>query len=71
MVALRMYIEDLVVFLHAWLKLPSLQIQSNVKEIDNLLVDSNKVKSEAIFSEDFVKFFPCVLSLSGSKRGCH
>ena len=54
MVALRMYIEDLVVFLHVWLKKPSFQVKSDVQEVDNLLVDCNKVKGEAIVPKDSV-----------------
>ena len=47
-----MYIEDLVVLLHVWLKKPSLQIQGDVQKVDNFLVDSNKVQSQAICPED-------------------
>ena len=58
MIALRMHIKDLVVFLHVWLKKPSFQVESDIQEIDNLLVDSNKVQGEAILLEDLVKLLP-------------
>ena len=44
MVALVVDIKDGVVLLHVWLKKPSLQVQGDVKEVDNFLVDSNKVQ---------------------------
>ena len=69
MVALRMYIKDLVVFLHVWLKKPSLQVQGDVKEVDNFLVDSNKVQGEAICPENFVKFLPGFLCAPGGLVG--
>ena len=64
-----MYIKDLVVFFHVRLKKPCVQIQSNIKEIDNFLVDSNKVQGEAIFPEDPVKLLSCPLCASGSLGG--
>ena len=51
-----MCIKDLVVLLHVWLEKPSIQIESDVQEVDNLLVDSNKVQGEAICPENSVKF---------------
>ena len=44
MVALVVDIKDGVIFFHVWLIMPSFQIQSDVKKIDNLLVDSNKLQ---------------------------
>ena len=54
MVALAVHIKDGVVFFHVWLEKPSFQIESDIKEVDYLFVDSNKVKSEAIPLEDLV-----------------
>ena len=58
MVALVVDIKDGVVLLHVWLKKPSFQVESDIQEIDNLLVDSNKVQGEAILLEDLVKLLP-------------
>ena len=44
MVALAVNIKDVVVFFHVWLIMPSFQIQSDVKKINDLLVDSNKLQ---------------------------
>ena len=68
-IALRMHIKDLVVLFHVWLKKPSLQIQSDVQEVNNFLVDSNKVQGEAIFPEDPVKFLSSSLCTSGGLGG--
>ena len=64
-----MHIKDLVVLFHVWLKKPSLQIQSDVQEVNNFLVDSNQVQGEAIFPEDPVKFLSCPLCASGCLGG--
>ena len=69
MVALVVDIKDGVIFFHVWLIMPSFQIQSDVKKIYDLLIDSNKLQGEAIFPEDFLKFLPGSLCASGCLGG--
>ena len=45
MVALIVNIKDGVILFHVWLKKSSFQVESNIKEIYNLLVDSNKIQT--------------------------
>ena len=52
MVALIVNIKDGVILFHVWLKKSSFQVESNIKEIYNLLVDSNKIQGQAIGPED-------------------
>ena len=60
-----MNIKYLVVFFHEWFKEPSIQIESDVKKVDDLLIDRYKIQGEAILLEYSVKFFPGSLSASG------
>ena len=69
MVALLVDIKDGVIFFHVWLIMSSFQIESDVKKIDDLLVDSNKLQGEAIVPEDFFKFLSCSLCTSGGLGG--
>ena len=58
-----MNIKNFVIFFHEWFKKPSVEIESYIKEVDDLLVGLN-LQRKAMFTEDFGYIFLDVLSLS-------
>ena len=69
MVGKLVNIKNFAVFFHEWFKKPSIQIQSDVQEVDDLLIDRNKIQGEAILLEYSIKLLPGYISASGGLRG--